>query len=517
MRASARQLESLLLLVVPATVLVVWWAVLAAKGPYWLAWNLDPDYPYLLNALNIAQGRAPVHADHPGTAVQLLVAAVIRGAHLLVGRGTVEDDVLSRPESYLTIANWVLLLLYAAALTALGFCTRKATGSAAAGVVVELTPLLSTTAVGHALCVKPEPLLLAISAAMGATVMAGMSGEARRRSATAAATLGALFGMALASKITALPLLALPMVVLVGWRSRAVFAAAAALTGVMLVLPAWRALAGSFAFFTRIATHSGTYGGGGESLFEPGVYFTNIQLLLLQQPALVVALLLGVAACIRAGLPPGEAERTSAFRRALLGLLAAEVGSVLFVARHPGPHYLLPALGLVGVSLALSVMLLEPRLRRAGPMFVAAGVAAILGAGALQAREVLTLRRTLAADQVKQLAISAEVERRSEHARVVYYYRASAPAYALHFGNAFSGQYRSQELRRLFPRAFYYNLWTKRLDDDGPPYRDSPEGAVTLLQGMPLPRAETAELEHALTRRPIPIITNELETVYRLE
>lgn len=38
-----------------------------ARGPYFYNFNDDPEYAYLLNALNLTQGIPPHHVDHPGT------------------------------------------------------------------------------------------------------------------------------------------------------------------------------------------------------------------------------------------------------------------------------------------------------------------------------------------------------------------------------------------------------------------------------------------------------------------
>src|ERR1051326_3654228 len=53
----------------------------SARGPFWLAANLDPDYVYLLNGLLLACGRPPAVVHHPGTLPEALVAAVLRLMH----------------------------------------------------------------------------------------------------------------------------------------------------------------------------------------------------------------------------------------------------------------------------------------------------------------------------------------------------------------------------------------------------------------------------------------------------
>ncbi len=111
-------LENVGLMVIPICFLFLASIFLHAKGPYWLGTSSDPDYPYLFNALLIDQGQPPEHIDHPGTPVQLWVAGALKITHFAVGRGSLVNDVLTRPEFYLKVANWTFLAALAAALWA---------------------------------------------------------------------------------------------------------------------------------------------------------------------------------------------------------------------------------------------------------------------------------------------------------------------------------------------------------------------------------------------------------------
>jgi len=123
---SRRSLLSLLPdLVIPLIFLLVAGFYLHARGPSWLDHYMDPDYAYLLNGLVLAKGGTPWHVDHPGVVLHLWIAGVLRVTHPLVGKQDLVQDVLQRPEFYLQVVQWTLLLAIAAAVVYAGHTVRR--------------------------------------------------------------------------------------------------------------------------------------------------------------------------------------------------------------------------------------------------------------------------------------------------------------------------------------------------------------------------------------------------------
>ena len=80
-----------------------------AAGPFWLSQNSDPDYQYLLNSLNIAQGKGVGHTDHPGTPVQISGAILLKLSAPTAPVISLQENVLRYPEKYLNYFSNVLL------------------------------------------------------------------------------------------------------------------------------------------------------------------------------------------------------------------------------------------------------------------------------------------------------------------------------------------------------------------------------------------------------------------------
>ncbi len=113
---------------VPAALLLLTLVFRLSAGPFWLAGDSDPDYPYLLNSLNLSKGQAIGHIDHPGTPVQMLGALFLTLSKPF-GSGDLTHRVLSNPETFLVILASILSILAACLLWYLGASVYAAYGS----------------------------------------------------------------------------------------------------------------------------------------------------------------------------------------------------------------------------------------------------------------------------------------------------------------------------------------------------------------------------------------------------
>src|SRR3989344_2104861 len=88
------------LLVLPACTVLAATAARIAGGPSWLWFNLDPDYFYLLDAVNVVNLTTPGHVYHPGTTVDWLGALILKAAYPLSGGEAIAAAVLADPERH---------------------------------------------------------------------------------------------------------------------------------------------------------------------------------------------------------------------------------------------------------------------------------------------------------------------------------------------------------------------------------------------------------------------------------
>jgi hypothetical protein len=111
----------------------------SALGPYWLGSNSDPEYVYLLNSLNFAEGRQPGHVDHPGTPLQIAGAFILRSFHFFRNHSPLAEDVLKNPETYLRLMNGIFLFLAVLLIFLTGWFAFKKTSDKRFSFLVQLS------------------------------------------------------------------------------------------------------------------------------------------------------------------------------------------------------------------------------------------------------------------------------------------------------------------------------------------------------------------------------------------
>ncbi|MET0555778.1 MAG: hypothetical protein ABW221_22250 [Vicinamibacteria bacterium] len=422
-----RRVASVLcLLLLPLLVAAASHWVALARGPIWLATNQDPDYTYLLNALSVSDGAAPGHVDHPGTPVQAGGALVLQAAHRLLGGDTDRaKDVLAQPEMYLGLLNTLLVGLYSAALWICGRVVFQMTHSLTTALLAQSAPLLSSLVLLELPTFKPEPLLLSIATGMAVLVARTLGGGGAGTRLVLA--MGALAGVGVATKVTAAPLLLVPLLLAAGWAQRARVLGACAVAFAGATFPGWTRAADFFGFQRRVATQPGMY--GLPELVGLAPYGGALRTLLAAE--WVVPVLCAAAVAVLVLRRETSDPRGRATWRALLALTAAQLGQLALVATHPyQARYVVPALGLLGLTVAL--------------LLHCAGRARVVLAAVLLAASVVEMRALVA--QVRVLRVIARLQTSAqpvveEYARcpVVTYYRSSSVAEAMRQANALSG------------------------------------------------------------------------------
>ena len=364
---------SIFLLCIPALIVAVGLAFMSRMFPIALNgggfFGQDPAYQYLFAGVDILQGHAPAHTDHPGTPVQSLIALTI----LLVwsiwrlvglsGQGIFES-VLSSPELYMASVSVILLLLGAVAAYFLGRRVWQVTGSRIAGVSCQVTALLFALVSPYIVYPTPEAALLAISVWLMAVLAPALLGGGRASAAispTGAILAGVLCGLGVAVKITFVPLIGLLISL---WSFRVLWRAVIAMIVAWFVgvLPIWSRLPAMFAWFNKVLTHSELHGEGDAVIFNAQQFKQSLVLVMNMFPLLydvamvmVAVLILGLGRKVLrlAGKSPGRGlEEGPSVRAGLtmrefvapLSLLLVVAAQTIMVAKHPGPTYMIAVL-----------------------------------------------------------------------------------------------------------------------------------------------------------------------------
>lgn len=447
-----------LLLVLPLLFLAAELILRAHALPYWLWFNLDPSYLYLLDGMQMLEGVAPGNVNHPGTPVQCIVAVVV----WLSGLGSpsgIPDAAFAAAELLLRRAGTVMLVLDTGGLFLLGFVVRRRFGKLMPAWLAQTTPFLTMLTLKHGIEIEPEPMLL-----LGVALLAAaMVEQASRPRPAMIIALGAVIGFGAACKITFAPLGLAPLLLIEGWRPRAGFVAAAALSFAVFLLPAIGGADRAAVWFFDLASHSGTYGAGPDNVVNLARYPHDFAKLFFARPLFLLPYFAAVAVLLlrrRRGLAARGPER------ALFAILAAQLAQVALSAKHPSAHYILPALELGGPSLALLWLAgrdLAPAglaRRRLEQGFVALLVIILAAQGTAFYRQ----DRELARERADARAIdSARAFPGCAH---VFFDMASSPSQAWLYNMNFGPHPFRPQLARLLPADdFSFLSWVGQLED----------------------------------------------------
>jgi hypothetical protein len=419
--------------------------VLRAHGlPYWLWFNLDPSYLYLIGGLNLLQHAPPAAFQHPGVPVQLVVAAV--------AWFTPAADRLKDAELILARASDVMLVFDALALWFMGWrIWRRSDDALMPALFAQLAPFITMLTLKHGIEVEPEPLLLGAAALLvTALVEEGVLPRAT-------SLFGVAFAVALgaACKITFAPLGLAPLIVIRGGGRRVAYVVLTAVLFALWMIPEIPNLTPMAAWLVALAKGSGAYGRGPQTVVAWASYPHEFAKLFFARPLFLGAFAFGLLALVvgRRGTPGA---------RLLLALLATQLVQIALVAKHASGHYILPVLELAGPVLGLAwFLLVEGRLSpRAGRRLGAAAVIAVVAAQAVAFAklDVETRRRATGA---RSIDLARDLPRCAR----VYDFMASAPSAAWFYNDSYSGQRYAARLKALLPADdYFFEPWRQGIE-----------------------------------------------------
>lgn len=297
----------------------------------------DPVYAYLLNGLTFALGSRDIgHIDHPGTPLQLMVAALIRIFALFRGNSDLPADVLIHPESYLRFISVVLIILNLATIWLLGFFAYRNIGSRSLAIVVQLIPLTIFQLVNFMPIVACETVISFTSLAIVSCFLIYEMNMQVRWIVVILVSFFAAFMVA--TKISTAMMLVVPLIFFENRKQRTTFLLLTMILIFVFVWPVLDKLRYLTGFLERIATHTGKYGTGEAKLFDPAIYSRSVWEMMTKELAFTLHVLL---------IPVGwfvivRRKIRGLLSRLYLAVTLATFLQIAVVARHYSFHYLMP-------------------------------------------------------------------------------------------------------------------------------------------------------------------------------
>jgi hypothetical protein len=436
-----------------------------AAGPYWLATNFDPSYAYLVNGLRILKGVVPNHTDHPGTPVQILCCAVSWLFNMGRSVPGIVTQVLRTPEFYLSAVFVFLSVLSFFSSLGLAVYMYRKTGDQIAAVLTQLPalsflvmkswetfePVLPVVA-----NVDPEPLLISVVNLFSSCLLMHFFAKTTKDHVVSALFWGFVCGLGAATKLTFVPLLVIPLIVL-SWKNKILFVL---LFGVSFVGWTWPIISKYFLvwhFISGILSHTGVYSGqkAGRDSYN---YILNWKSIFVGQGLFIM---IAFVAMLFALWNLWQKKQ----RKASIVLFAVSLGVLLqfaVVAKYPGPHYLLPGIGLFGALLGLFYLSGHGSKEQVRQIV---GVL-ILGTVLVGTWRALEYRSNLARLTEDIIVFYEHIHAKYQGYVFLGYYRSSGQDAALRFGDGWNGQPAlKEEMSLLFPDRFFFMWGSNRVNN----------------------------------------------------
>ncbi len=455
---------------IPVIICVLSLFLKMATGPYWLGPNSDPAYLYLINSLYILQHISPAFVDHPGTTLEVLGAIVIKLLNWSVPQQQLIDNVLLNPEYYLNAQYFLILFLNITTLFFLGLYALKKSKDVIFSLFVQSGAfayllLKSYGSRGHVLTIASnvfaESLFPFISNLFILCILFLYFSE-RKKNHYLYSFLFAIFSAAgVITKVSFAPLLIIPFLMLRGFRAKLLFVGIFIASCFLLTIPIIPEYKEMFNYIYLFQANKGIHGTGGVGMLSFQQMLVNAKGFFRDQPFLLACILAGIVSLLCATFfwrrINWQKERMKKDVLYLGILFSGVLLQIIFVLKHPAPHYAAPAVGLLGILLTYVYLIWTKAFLRNRAYFAVILFFIVSGFSVATVLYQTHLKETNHAI----LQFSQNVKEKYKNCILCNFYRSSSVAYALYFGDDCKGRHRAffPRLKELYPRALVWNRW----------------------------------------------------------
>jgi hypothetical protein len=304
--------------------------------------------------------------------------------------------------------------------------------------------------------------------------------------------IGAVIGFGLATKITFIPMLLL-VFIFTTKRERLMAATASLISFTFFTLPIITKYPKMFSWFWSLAIHEEEYGHGDVGIPSIPELMNNLIELIRNEPYLFIFFICYVLYLLFLKYIANQADSNINYRLLKLGIYIIIMQCAMAI-KHPGVHtgirYVLPAITLVAllnVQMVSALKHLTPSFYLIKNIFcIAIFFGVFFGIYSLKSWAI-----TSSEYYKSEIELLRRISK-MEGCSVILNYRASSIEYALAFGNKYSDSNFSEELEKMYPKVYIYNMWTGGFDTYNKVHNSSyvlkllDENRCQLIYGIPL-------------------------------
>lgn len=306
--------------------------------------STDPDYLHFLSGMCISTGQfSQANIDHPGSALQLILAFVFRLTYFFRGGSQPYfEDAIINSDMYLSIGNLVITVLLAVSILWAGYKTFKITKNLFYSILIQTSPFLMDIWYAIIGRIYPELLILIPIVIIQVQLLKEIYSD-KPNSTKDILTYSFAIAFGLSLKMTFLPLAFIPLVTIRSIKGKLQFAAICCLMFLAISLPVTFQLERFWNWMKGIFMHSGAYQGGDSNIVDWTQFKTNLHKIFVTQKQIFIATFLLASGTI-ALLFKNAQKKKKEILYVNVGLLVAILGITFIISKQFAERYFVPAM-----------------------------------------------------------------------------------------------------------------------------------------------------------------------------
>jgi hypothetical protein len=360
-------------------ILICWGIAIFYFFDPFFARTIDPEYPYLINGLNIAQARFNFigHFDHPGTPFQVYNALVIKLTHLISGHGNIAEDVFTRPEFYMKSISGSLFLIQTILIFCVGHLALRRKIPVWQIVILQASFLFSSELIWLFIRVTPDRFFMIVGLIF--TLVYLKHGYENRSMRKFALWSGVVMALGFATKFNFLPLLLLPLLFIDTNRNRLIYGVSGIVSFFLFILPIINRFKEFRHFITDIIKHDELYGKGNSNALNLQKMVDSLIEIIRINPGLFIFMIVLIALIVMAILKRKEVNKD--FIWIFAGFLIIFLVQIVMVSKHFKNYYLAPGFVFYGFMFFMVSIYLSKLIKKKKSLIVTCSILPVILVG----------------------------------------------------------------------------------------------------------------------------------------
>lgn len=324
--------------------------------------NVDPEYCYLFNGLNLANFHLPWHIDHPGSPLQEFSAIIIWIVHLFNLSTSLIKDFLLNPEKFLTVIKISIDIVNSAALFIVGYFILKFSKNIFSAIFIQTAPFLSGTIllISNRLIVENFLIFIGLLLILLVYIFLHEKKYLENKIDVYIWLFALTIGLGIATKITFAPLFIVPFFLLNGFKKKFFYSLITLISFFVFAFPVIDRMDYFFNWIGALFVHSGVYGQGESNIINGNEFYNNLITMITHEKVLPFVIVILLITNLLYFIPFLKLKTINDYYyKALLAITLAIILTILIVAKQLKYYYLSPSLLLMAFGLYLTVKILS--------------------------------------------------------------------------------------------------------------------------------------------------------------